>query len=95
MSVAKVYADGIGNVCFDLGKLHLEFIASAILTEIKGVLEYDKTGYIVIDTNYGEEFYDLGEAIKELGIDKYYDISEIMSSITNWRATTHAKRCRH
>ena len=85
MVTAKVYMDGIGNVCFDIGKFHLEVIASAILTEIKSVLHYDDTGYIVIDTNYGEEFYSIPEHLHYLGLDGVYDIKKMMQSISGWK----------
>lgn len=81
---AYVYMDVVGNVCFQIGAFHIEYTASNELTEIKGVLEYTKTGYVVIDTNYGEEFYDFEHTLKEMGLSERYNIKEIMSSIDAW-----------
>ena len=80
--------DGVGNVCFQIGDFHIEYIASAILTQIKGVLEYDNTGYVVIDTNYGEEFYDFSYTLERMGIADKFDIKNIMNSVSNWKVGT-------
>lgn len=81
---AHVYYDGIGNVCFQVGDLHLEVVASALLTDIYSVIEFDNTGYIVINTNYGEEFYDLSEILGDLNLSRYYCIEDLMSRIKLW-----------
>ena len=60
-NIGYVYMDRVGNVCFQIGDFHIEYIASKILTKINGVIEYDNTGYVVLDTNYGEELLGLPE----------------------------------
>lgn len=86
-----VYLDSMGNVCFQIGAFHIELIASKILTEIKSVKECDKTGYIVLDTNYGEEFYNIGEAIEELGLSETYNVEELISSVSTWVVKNKSK----
>lgn len=86
-NIAKVYLDMAGHVCFQIGSFHIEYIALHGLTDINSVKEYDDTGYVVLDTNYGEEFYDIGSDIEELGLGSVYDIKQIMDSIKQWDTT--------
>mgnify|MGYP007089577542 FL=1 len=86
-NIAKVYLDMAGHVCFQIGSFHIEYIALHGLTDINSVKEYDDTGYVVLDTNYGEEFYDIGADIEELGLGSVYDIKQIMGSIKQWDTT--------
>lgn len=83
-NIGYVYMDRVGNVCFQIGDFHIEYIASKILTKINGVIEYDNTGYVVLDTNYGEEFYDFQYTLEEKGLANKFDINNIMSSIDHW-----------
>lgn len=85
-----IYADGKGNICFTIGDFHIEYPASFILTEIKSVLGYDDEGYIEIDTNYGDEFFDFSEALKDMGILDQYDLKEIMDSVDHWEINNDA-----
>lgn len=59
----------------------IEIFSSQILTEIKGVKEYHKEGYIVLEMNYGEEFYSLSEIIEDLGLSYSIDILKELSII--------------
>ena len=86
-NIAKVYLDMAGHVCFQIGSFHIEYIALHGLTDINSVKEYDDTGYVVLNTNYGEEFYDIGSDIEELGLGSVYDIKQIMDSIKQWDTT--------
>lgn len=86
-NIAKVYLDMAGHVCFQIGSFHIEYIALHGLTDINSVKEYDDTGYVVLNTNYGEEFYDIGSDIDELGLGSVYDIKQIMDSIKQWDTT--------
>ena len=86
-NIAKVYLDMAGHVCFQIGSFHIEYIALHGLTDINSVEEYDDTGYVVLNTNYGEEFYDIGSDIEELGLGSVYDIKQIMDSIKQWDTT--------
>lgn len=86
-NIAKVYLDMAGHVCFQIGSFHIEYIALHGLTDINSVKEYDDTGYVVLDTNYGEELYDIGSDIEELGLGSVYDIKQIMDSIKQWDTT--------
>ena len=85
-----VYADGKGSICFTIGDFHIEFPASAILTEINEVTGHDNQGYIVIDTNYGDEFFSFSEALKDMGILDQYDIKSIMDSVDHWEVNNDA-----
>lgn len=81
-NIAYVYMDKVGNVCFQIGDFHIEYIASKQLTKIKSVLEYKDTGYVVIDTNYGEEFYDFQYTLEQKGLASNIDIeSYILQSV--------------
>lgn len=51
------------------------------MTEIKRVKEYHKDGYIVLEMNYGEEFYSLFETIEDLGLSINIDILKELSTI--------------
>jgi len=84
MYTGKIFINDLGNIQFEIGLLHLEFFGSRILTDIYDVKEFDDTGYIVLNTNYGEEFFDLGEELEDLGLTSYYDIQHLMTHIEKW-----------
>lgn len=66
-NVGIIYITNEGNVGFELGNKHYEVRGFTSLIEIKDVLEYSKdTGFLMIDTNYGEEFFEFYE-IPEVG----------------------------
>lgn len=74
-----------GNVSFSFSDFYIEIFGSRELKKIKSVKEFDKSvGYIVIDTNYGEEFYCLEETIEDMGLSDQIDISEKLSGITSF-----------
>ena len=74
-----------GNVSFSFNDFYIEIFGSRQLKTIKSVKEYDKsTGCIVIDTNYGEEYYCLEETIEDMGLSDRIDIKEKLSGITSF-----------
>ena len=83
MRTADVYKDGVGNVCFDIGDLHLEY-HDPVGFEINSVLEYDETGYVRLDTDHGPEVYRFDKELKESELDDTYNIKHIMNDIGNW-----------
>lgn len=77
-----------GNVSFAFSDFYIEIIASKQLKTIKSVKEFDKSnGYIVIDTNYGEEYYCLEETIGAMGLSEQINISEKLSGISSFVIT--------
>ncbi len=71
-----------GTVSFAFKDFYIEIIASKQLKTIKSVKEFDKSnGYIVIDTNYGEEYYCLEETIEAMGLSDQINVREILSGV--------------
>lgn len=74
-----------GNVSFSFSDFYIELFGSKQLKVIKSVKEYDKSiGYIVIDTNYGEEFYCLEETIEDMGLSELININEKLENINSF-----------
>ncbi len=74
-----------GNISFSFKDFYIEIFGSRELNEIKAVKEYDKkTGYIVLDTNYGEEFFCLEETIEAMGLSEKINVSEKLKSCDKW-----------
>ena len=63
-----------GYLMLDSEEIRLKFMVPKKLTSINHITEQD-AGYVVIDTNYGEEYVDLESVIEEIGIN--VDISKI------------------
>lgn len=77
-----------GTVSFAFNDFYIEVIASKQLKTINSVKEFDKSnGYIVIDTNYGEEFYCLVETIEDMGLSEQIDVKEKLSGIDSLEIT--------
>ena len=57
-----------GYLIFDSEKLRLKFMVPKKLIKINRIAEQD-AGYIVIDTNYGEEYVDLNGVANGLGLE--------------------------
>lgn len=71
-----------GNVSFSFDDFYIEIIASKQLKTIKSVKEFDKScGYIVLETNYGEEFYCLEETIEAMGLSDQINVREKLADI--------------
>lgn len=60
----------------------IESIAPTILKEIKGIKSYDSKGYFVLETNYGEEYFDLGYVLSELELP--LDLNEELSKVNKF-----------
>jgi len=65
--IAYLYLESEGYMAFDTGQSYLKFLVPKMLTTINRIEYYDD-GYVVMDTNYGEEYLDLKAIAKEVGI---------------------------
>lgn len=79
--VGRVYINNQNNVAFDFNNIHIEILGMANLKEILSVSCYEKDGYIVLDTNYGEEPFELGAVIEDLHLGSYIDIEKELRNI--------------
>ena len=71
--IGVIYITNEGNFGFDFGDKHYEVMGTPQLTELKKVLDYDKaTGFLMVDTNYGEEFFEFFEEVDTAGADSLY-----------------------
>lgn len=71
-----------GTVSFAFKDFYIEIIASKQLKTIKSVKEFDSSnGYIVLDTNYGEEYFCLQETIEAMGLSDQINVKEKLSGI--------------
>ena len=67
---------------FAFKDFYIEIIASKQLKTIKSVKEFDSSyGYIVLDTNYGEEYFCLQETIEAMGLSDQINVKEKLSGI--------------
>ena len=57
-----------GYLIFDSEEIRLKFMVPRKLMKINCISEQD-AGYVVIDTNYGEEYVDLDSVANELGLE--------------------------
>jgi len=72
--MARLYLEAEGYMAFDTGRDFLKFLVPKCLTLINGIKTYDD-GYLVLDTNYGEEYIDLKAVAGE--IDLHLDFSKL------------------
>lgn len=71
-----------GNVSFSFEDFYIEIFGSRELKKIKSVKEFDSSnGYIVLDTNYGEEYFCLQETIEAMGLSDQINVKEKLSGI--------------
>lgn len=74
-----------GNISFKLNAFYIEIFGSAQLERILSVTEFDKeTGYIALETNYGEEFYCLSETVDNMDLSHKFNIKEILKDCDGW-----------
>ena len=84
-SVGYISITNEGNVSFTFKDFYIEIIASKQLKTIKAVKEFDKSnGYIVLATNYGEEYYCLEETIEAMGLSDQINVKEKLSVIDSF-----------
>lgn len=57
------------NIYVQFGERYIEMFGAACLSFINGVKEWDAAGYMVVDTNYGDEYYEINEFLKLLFTD--------------------------
>lgn len=63
-----------GYIAFEAEQCYMKFLVPKKLTSINEIISYDD-GYLVIDTNYGEEYIDLKAVAGE--IDLHLDFSKL------------------
>jgi len=56
-----------GYIAFEAEQCYMKFLVPKKLTSINEIISYDD-GYLVIDTNYGEEYIDLNSIADEIDI---------------------------
>lgn len=54
------------NIFVQYGEFYIEMNGLACLESIKEVKEWDDAGYMVLDTNYGEEYYEINGFLERL-----------------------------
>lgn len=54
------------NLYVDYGDFHVEMWGLDPMTELSGLADWDESGYFAIETNYGQEFYEVEEYLKDL-----------------------------
>ena len=64
---AYLYLVGEGYMAFECEDLFLKFLVPKRLTALNNIKTYDD-GYIVLETNYGEEYVDLKAIAGEIGL---------------------------
>ena len=64
---AYLYLDAEGYMAFDTGQNFLKFLVPKQLTMISEIKTFND-GYLVMDTNYGEEYVDLNAVANEIGL---------------------------
>jgi len=64
---AYLYLESEGYMAFDSGQNFFKFLVPKKLTAIEKIKTYDN-GYLVIDTNYGEEYIDLKSIASEIDL---------------------------
>lgn len=80
--IGYIYINEQNNVTFKFNTTQIDILGSKELKKIYSVKEYDKTdGYIVLDTNYGEEFYCLSETIFQMDLADIINIPKELSAI--------------
>lgn len=77
---AYLYLVESGYMAIESEQAFLKFLVPKKLTAINAIKEYDN-GYVVIDTNYGEDYIDLNSIVEEIGLKlSFDDISPILRS---------------
>ncbi|MCL1877547.1 MAG: hypothetical protein FWF80_01685 [Defluviitaleaceae bacterium] len=71
---ARLYLEKEGYMTFDTGQSFFKFLVPKKLTAINEIKNYDN-GYLIVDTNYGEEYVDLKAIANEIRI--YVDFENI------------------
>ena len=69
---AHLYLESEGYMAFDSGHNYLKFLVPKQLTTINEIKNHDD-GYLVINTNYGEEYIDLKAITEEINLNITFD----------------------
>ena len=64
---ARIYLTGNHFMVFETEQIFLKFCVPKKLTTIYEIQSYD-SGYMVVDTNYGEEYVDLVHIANEIKV---------------------------
>lgn len=73
------------DVVFRFNGITIEYFGGGLLTEILGVKEFDKDGYVVLDMNYGEESYFFPETLENLGLSGKIDLEKKLKDIVGFK----------
>lgn len=74
-----------GNVSFSFREFYIEVFGSRQLKQLLSVKEFNnETGYFVLSTNYGEEFYCLEETLEDMGLSDKILVKEKLHSCAKW-----------
>ena len=65
--IAYLYLEAEGYMAFDTGQNFFKFLVPKQMTKIHEIKTYDD-GYLVVDTNYGEEYIDLNAVASEINL---------------------------
>ena len=78
---AYLYLADDGYMAFESEQAFLKFLVPKKLTTVNAIKEYDN-GYVVIDTNYGEDYIDLNSIVNEIGMEaNFNDIRPMLRSV--------------
>jgi len=69
---AHLYLENEGIIAFESNQIFFKFVVPKKLTTINKIKTYDD-GYLVMDTNYGEEYVDLKAVADEINLKLDFD----------------------
>ena len=82
--IGYIFIDACDAVCFKANNITVSVKALDPLEEIYSVVHATKGGYIVLNTNYGEEFYYLKEILQFLGVYDKQKYDKNVKVIKKW-----------
>lgn len=85
MKYGTVEINWENDVVFKFNGVTIEYFGGGMLTDILGVKEFDKDGYIVLEMNYGEESYYFPETLENLGVSDKIDLNKKLSDIDGFK----------
>lgn len=85
MKYGTVEINWENDVVFKFNGVTIEYFGGGMLTDILGVKEFDKDGYVVLEMNYGEESYFFPETLENLGVSDKIDLKKKLSDIDGFK----------
>jgi hypothetical protein len=70
---AHLYLENEGFMAFESNQIFFKFVVPKKLTAINEIKTYDN-GYLVLDTNYGEEYIDLKAVADEIDLRLNFEV---------------------